>query len=853
MRQVHATKEQAPFRPSWVLGRTLARFDEGLRHGDAFVITVTAMPLAPRELTRFSLQDDPAHAKGPRGQLLRTVGESSFSIESIVDKTHVTDPRVLLRGDSFGFFLKPNNHAKLLYGLDREVLLWCSTYPSFQARDIEALKRTVEESGSRLSRLFMVLVTKYDPASRSSLESESDLDQSLVHISIDELHRRGLDALLSRHLYSRDLFDVKGATVRAVDFFGRREMIDRIVSEVETGTSQTGVFGLRKMGKTSLLNRLSDRLQNAGKTNAARLDLQWTTSINPDSTYTLWALGESLFASHRSVRSIRGYRLFGTASSYSDIADTEHVWEWFAHDVRLLLTDSKRNTCVLIDEIERMYERPEERGFVRFWRLLRGLDQQFPGRLRYVIGGTSPQCAEMGTVAGEDNPLFNYLNVEYLGPLSSTDASALLTTLGGRMGLGFTKEAASWTLDECGGHPALLRALGSAVHQQHIDRLSLVEVSEPDLRNIATQLGQRGASVLDQMLAALQDQYPTEFELLEHLSSGQLHQYRELAELFPSEVQHLRSYGLLEDRGTPRIPIRQLHTHLINQARVRSLRPSNASEIVEGEMIGPWKVVSCLASGNFATVYEVSSEDANRTIVRSAAKVLKMGNLSALQREVDILKELNHPNIVQMTDALRTDGGAPCLIMELLTGKELSYYCTPSTSPSTRTWLNWISQVLDALQSMHPRLDEVRDLATRENLTSAEYSRWDQARHGYVHRDIKPENIMITLDRGPVLIDFNIAVRAGAPVETTSSTPGYFPMTSTMWEPTHDLYALGVSFLEVAAGVRLANASLPELMEITRGKGSPAVLQLVDELMKSPETGMTASEARKLALQIPRH
>lgn len=154
---------------------------------------------------------------------------------------------------------------------------------------------------------------------------------------------------------------------------------------------------------------------------------------------------------------------------------------------------------------------------------------------------------------------------------------------------------------------------------------------------------------------------------------------------------------------------------------------------------------------------------------------------------------------------------------------------------------------------MHPRLDEVRDLATRENLTSAEYSRWDQARHGYVHRDIKPENIMITLDRGPVLIDFNIAVRAGAPVETTSSTPGYFPMTSMMWEPTHDLYALGVSFLEVAAGVRLANASLPELMEITRGKGSPAILQLVDELMKSPETGLTASEARKLALQIPRH
>lgn len=809
------------------------------------------MPVAPRDLTRFALQDDPSFSsKGPRAQLLETVGKSSFSIEAIHDNERVTDPDVLRRGDSFGFFLKPNHRAKLLYGLDREVLLWCSTYPSFQARDIEALKRTLDESGSRLSRQFVVLATKYDPRTRSSLESETDLDQSLVHIGIGELHDKGLDPLLSRHLYSRDLFDVKGATVRAADFFGRREMIDRMVSEIETGTSQTGVFGLRKMGKTSLLNRLTDRLRNAGKLNAARLDLQWTTSINPDPTYTLWALGESIYASHRSVRSIAEFRLFGTARSFSDISNPEHVWEWFAHDIGILLANSKRNTCILIDEIERMYEKPSERGFVRFWRLLRGLDQQYPGRLRYVIGGTSPQCAELGTVDDEDNPLFNYLNIEYLGPLSANDASGLLTTLGGRMGLAFGAGAVAWTLEECGGHPALLRALGSAVHQQHITRLSIEKVSENDLRGVGVQLAQRGASVLDQMLAALHDQYPTEFELLEYLAGGQLHQYREYAGVFPLEVQHLWSYGLVEDGKTPRIAIRQLHTHLVTQLRLKAQRPSAPSELPVGDLIGPWRVESCLASGNFATVYEVEGQPPASD--RMAAKVLKLGNLAALQREVDILKELDHPNIVKVSDALRTETGSPCMVMELLAGRDLAHNCTPSTTPTNATWLYWISSVLDALCYMHPRVDEVRDYESREHLTSAEFAKWDQARHGYVHRDIKPENIMITDDRGPVLIDFNIAVRAGAPVGTTSSTPGYFPPALTNWEPTHDTYALGVTFLEVAAGMRLANSSIAELKEIALGTRPEAFIDLVEALLDSPQTRMTAAEARKQALKIPR-
>src|SRR5690606_13871350 len=140
-------------------------------------------------------------------------------------------------------------------------------------------------------------------------------------------------------------------------------------SEVETGTSQIGVFGLRKVGKTSLLNRIADKLRNSGKVTVARLDLQWTTSINDRPEYTLWAMGESIHASHRSIRSVRDLKLFGRYATFSDIADPSAVWEWFAHDIHALAVRLRRRVCVLVDEIERMYEAPGDRGFVRFWRL----------------------------------------------------------------------------------------------------------------------------------------------------------------------------------------------------------------------------------------------------------------------------------------------------------------------------------------------------------------------------------------------------------------------------------------------------------------------------------------------------
>ncbi|WPR66270.1 hypothetical protein SLW73_08165 [Glutamicibacter protophormiae] len=416
------------------------------------------MTLPAESIRKFYLRDSPDGSMSSRRLVIDAINRSSFTVEYIYETNPHARPDELRKGENFGTILKPGEAARRLFGFDREILLWCSTFRNFQARDTAAMADFRSKNRDRLSSLASVLVTQYDKSARNITEDKPD--HSIVHFSLADMKNEGLHNMLARNLYTRDLFDVSGATVASADFFGRREVVDRIVGEVSTGTSQIGIFGLRKVGKTSLLNRINSKLQNSNKIITARLDLQWTVSINESPEYTVWALGESLFAAHRSIRHISGFRLFGKYSTFSLIKDSNEIWELFVHDYKILIASINKKICLLVDEIERMYESSVTRGFVRFWRLLRGLDQQVPGRLRIVIGGTSPECAQAGKIGQDDNPLFNYLKLEYLGPLDSRDACQMLVDNGKLMGLDFHQSGLAWALEQCGGAPGTSAHLG---------------------------------------------------------------------------------------------------------------------------------------------------------------------------------------------------------------------------------------------------------------------------------------------------------------------------------------------------------------------------------------------------------
>ncbi len=69
----------------------------------------------------------------------------------------------------------------------------------------------------------------------------------------------GIFPLLSKTLWRRDFFSESEPVRTASEFFGRQPIVNELLTKILTGTP-TAVFGLRKVGKSSLIGRVEELL-----------------------------------------------------------------------------------------------------------------------------------------------------------------------------------------------------------------------------------------------------------------------------------------------------------------------------------------------------------------------------------------------------------------------------------------------------------------------------------------------------------------------------------------------------------------------------------------------------------------
>lgn len=85
-----------------------------------------------------------------------------------------------------------------------------------------------------------------------------------------------------------------------------------------------------------------------------------------------------------------------------------------------------------------------------------------------------------------------------------------------------------------------------------------------------------------------------------------------------------------------------------------------------------YKIEGTIGKGSFATVKKAKNRE---TGVRYAVKVLSKKKMNdedkiAMQTEIEILKTVDHPNVVKLVDVFE-DERHWCLVMELMQGGEL--------------------------------------------------------------------------------------------------------------------------------------------------------------------------------------
>jgi serine/threonine protein kinase len=214
-------------------------------------------------------------------------------------------------------------------------------------------------------------------------------------------------------------------------------------------------------------------------------------------------------------------------------------------------------------------------------------------------------------------------------------------------------------------------------------------------------------------------------------------------------------------------------------------------ELALGALIGgKYRVLTRIAEGGMGVIYKVEHELMKKEL---ALKLLRpeismVPHLARrFEREARAVCQLDHPNIVRVTDFGREPDGTLFLVMEFLEGESLLDRLATGAPLTFDGALDIIEQILLALDHAH--------------------------RHEVVHRDLKPDNVMLVEREGILvakILDFGIAKAADvitdpdAPPLTQTGmvfgTPQYMSPEQAAGETVDgraDLYTVGVMLYQI--------------------------------------------------------
>lgn len=184
-----------------------------------------------------------------------------------------------------------------------------------------------------------------------------------------------------------------------------------------------------------------------------------------------------------------------------------------------------------------------------------------------------------------------------------------------------------------------------------------------------------------------------------------------------------------------------------------------------------------LGHGHYGVVRKCMDRDTQEWYAIKSIRKAKVSKIEVLKREIEILKEVKHPNIIELADVFE-DAKYLHLVTELCTGGELFDRIIAKTQSaeghySEHDAASLIRDILDAIAYCHSK--------------------------GIVHRDLKPENFLFLTEAedAPIkIIDFGLSRHndANQIMKTKVGTPYYVAPEVLRREYTEaaDIWSIGV-------------------------------------------------------------
>jgi hypothetical protein len=445
-------------------------------------------------------------------------------------------------GSYVGMYAKPTKTIRGSLVVEREVFVLIANYAAIHARTITVCQEAIRSEQPRLQPALAILVHA-DPDGDANLRAWG----REAGLTVLPIYRPGAGAMppaavvrqrLARELFATDSFQVTGPVSDDSDFFGRREQANDLLRQLQAGRI-AALFGLRKVGKTSMLNRVIDLASMAGSPKVAMIDCSLRGFNELGATDALKAV-----ARLARLASQQGYAHVSqtVGRSDSDIMSTfDALWSSEAAKPPLL---------IVFDEVDYITPdsptSPHWKGeFNEFWREFRALVQESKRHdlsLSVLVSGVSSRSFRAAEINGVENSVLHFVPEDYLTPFAEAAADAMINALAKRCGLTLPRDARGILAQTSAYLPYWMRMAGSYVHRHVEVEGRPVEIDARKISQLCEEFAEtEGAEISRVALQNLKRVDKPMFDLLVRVAGGETVDSR--------QARPLIKYGLVKERA----------------------------------------------------------------------------------------------------------------------------------------------------------------------------------------------------------------------------------------------------------------------------------------------------------------
>jgi len=210
---------------------------------------------------------------------------------------------------------------------------------------------------------------------------------------------------------------------------------------------------------------------------------------------------------------------------------------------------------------------------------------------------------------------------------------------------------------------------------------------------------------------------------------------------------------------------------------IKKIEGAEAGDIKEKYVLGEE-----IGRGGFSVVVEATrKEDSLKFAVKMVEKSLIAEDIKLLKREIDIMKQVDHVNILKLIEIYEDEENV-YIVMELVDGSELFDRIVDKGYYSEKNTVHIVKQILNAVQYLHSK--------------------------GIAHRDLKPENLLCSGSGSHEIVkiaDFGLSKVFTGEEElmTSCGTPGYVAPEVLMcesYDKSVDMWGIGIITYILLAG-----------------------------------------------------